>query len=224
MANGKFISYLRVSTNAQGASGLGLEAQRAAVGAFLNGGDWELVSEVVEVESGKNSARPELAKALALCKKHRATLVVAKLDRLSRSVAFLAQLLEAGVDFVACDNPHANKLMIHMLAAFAEHERDQISARTKAALAAAKARGVKLGGPKLAEARIDAVRELKAGADRRATNILPLIREIQASGVTSLNAIAGTLNARGVTTPRGGRWTHQGVKNLLDRQPATMEA
>jgi len=217
MANGKVISYLRVSTDAQGASGLGLEAQRAAVAAFLNGGDWDLISEGVEVESGKNSARPELAKALALCKKHRATLVVAKLDRLSRSVAFLAQLLEAGVEFVACDNPHANKLMIHMLAAFAEHERDQISARTKVALAAAKARGVKLGGPKLAEAQAKGAAAQKADADSRAANIMPVIREIQAAGVTSLNAIAQTMNARGIPTARGGRWTHQGVKNLRTR-------
>ena len=217
MANGNFISYLRVSTDAQGASGLGLEAQRAAVGAFLNGGDWKLIAEVVEIESGKNSARPELAKALALCKRHKATLVVAKLDRLSRSVAFLAQLLDAGVEFVACDNPHANKLMVHMLAAFAEHERDQISARTKAALQAAKARGIKLGGPKLAEAQSKGQAAQRAGADQRAANVMPVVRGIQEAGVTSLNAIAQTLNARGIPTARGGRWTHQGVKNLLDR-------
>jgi DNA invertase Pin-like site-specific DNA recombinase len=220
MANGRFISYLRVSTDAQGRSGLGLEAQQAAVTTYLNGGNWELVDSFVEVESGRNSDRPELAKALAACKRHKATLVVAKLDRLSRSVAFLARLMEAGVDFVACDNPHANKLMVHMLAAFAEHERDQISARTKAALAAAKARGVKLGGPKLADARIGAVETLKAGADARAANVLPVVRDIQAAGITSLNAIASTLNARGVPTARGGMWTHQGVKNLLARASA----
>ncbi len=223
MANGKFISYLRVSTDAQGASGLGLEAQRSAVADYLNGGDWELVSEVVEVESGKNSDRPELAKALAACKKHKAVLVVAKLDRLSRSVAFLARLLEANVEFVACDNPHANKLMVHMLAAFAEHERDQISARTKAALQAAKARGVKLGGPKLAEAQAKGQVSQKADADKRAVNIMPVIREIQAAGVTSLNAIAQTLNARGVQTPRGGQWFASSVKNLLARAPHQAE-
>ncbi len=217
MANGKFVSYLRVSTDAQGRSGLGLEAQQAAVANYLNGGAWELVDSFVEVESGKNSDRPELAKALAACKKHKAVLVVAKLDRLSRSVAFLARLLEANVEFVACDNPHANKLMVHMLAAFAEHERDQISARTKAALQAAKARGVKLGGPKLAEAQAKGQVAQRADADKRAVNIMPVIREIQAAGVTSLNAIAQTLNARGVSTARGGRWSHQGVKNLLAR-------
>lgn len=215
--NGNFVAYLRVSTDAQGRSGLGLDAQQTAVTAYLNGGDWNLVASFVEVESGRNSARPELAQALAACRRHGATLVVAKLDRLSRSVAFLARLLESGVDFVACDNPHANKLMVHMLAAFAEHERDQISARTKAALAAARARGVKLGGPNLADARIGAVKALKAGADARAANILPVIHDIQAAGVTSLNAIAATLNARAVPTARGGAWTHQGVKNLLAR-------
>ena len=217
MANGKFVSYLRVSTDAQGRSGLGLEAQQAAVANYLNGGSWELVESFVEIESGKNSDRPELAKALAACKKHKAVLVVAKLDRLSRSVAFLARLLEANVEFVACDNPHANKLMVHMLAAFAEHERDQISARTKAALAAAKARGVKLGGPKLAEAQARGQVAQKADADSRAANVLPVIREIQAAGVTSLNAIAQTLNARGVQTPRGGQWFASSVKNLLAR-------
>jgi DNA invertase Pin-like site-specific DNA recombinase len=223
VANGKFISYLRVSTDAQGRSGLGLEAQQAAVANYLNGGSWELAESFVEIESGKNSDRPELAKALAACKKHRAVLVVAKLDRLSRSVAFLARLLEANVEFVACDNPHANKLMVHMLAAFAEHERDQISARTKAALAAAKARGVKLGGPKLAEAQAKGQAAQKADADSRAANVLPVIREIQAAGVTSLNAIAQTLNARGVQTPRGGHWFASSVKNLLSRADGRAE-
>ena len=217
MANGKFVSYLRVSTDAQGRSGLGLEAQQAAVSNYLNGGSWELVDSFVEVESGRNSDRPELAKSLAACKKYKAVLVVAKLDRLSRSVAFLARLLEANVEFVACDNPHANKLMVHMLAAFAEHERDQISARTKAALAAAKARGVKLGGPKLAEAQAKGQSAQKADADKRAVNIMPVIREIQSAGITSLNAIAQTLNARGVQTPRSGQWFASSVKNLLAR-------
>ena len=217
MANGRFISYLRVSTDAQGRSGLGLEAQQAAVSTYLNGGSWELVDTFTEIESGRNSDRPELAKALAACKKLKATLVVAKLDRLSRSVAFLARMLEANVDFVACDNPHANKLMIHMLAAFAEHERDQISARTKAALAAAKARGVRLGGPKLAEAQAKGQVAQRVDAANRAVNIMPVIREIQAAGVTSLNAIAQTLNARGVPTARGGQWYASGVKNLLAR-------
>ena len=143
---GKFISYHRVSTTRQGESGLGLEAQQKAVADYLNGGDWELLEEYVETESGKSHKnRPELQKALAACKKHKATLIIAKLDRLARNVAFISKLMESGVEFLAVDNPHANKLMVHMLAAFAEHEREQISLRTKAALQAAKARGVQLG-------------------------------------------------------------------------------
>jgi DNA invertase Pin-like site-specific DNA recombinase len=217
MATGKFVSYCRVSTSSQGASGLGLEAQREAVAGFLNGGAWELVGEFVEVESGKRADRPELARALAACKKHKATLVVAKLDRLSRSVAFLSALMESGVEFVAVDNPHANKLMLHMLAAFAEHERDQISARTKAALAAAKARGVKLGNPRIEGAREGAAVALKTGADKRAANVLPIIKAIQASGAKTLSAIAVALNARGVKTARGGEWHASTVRDVLMR-------
>jgi len=151
--SGKWVSYLRVSTDKQGASGLGLEAQRKAVADYLNGGKWSLAQEFIEIESGKRSDRPQLAAALAACKKLKAKLVVAKLDRLARNVAFTAKLMESGVEFVAADMPFANKLTIHILAAVAEHEREAISDRTKAALAAAKARGVKLGGPKLKEAK-----------------------------------------------------------------------
>lgn len=147
-AKGRFVAYHRVSTAKQGRSGLGLEAQRAAVAAYLNGGPWKLVGEFVEVESGKRADRPELGKALDLCHLIGATLVIAKLDRLTRNVAFMANLMESQVEFVACDNPHASRFTIHILAAVAEHERDQISARTKAALAAAKARGTTLGGYK----------------------------------------------------------------------------
>src|SRR5271155_3430985 len=146
MANGKFISYLRVSTARQGESGLGLEAQRDAVTGYLNGGDWTLVREVVEVESGKRNDRPAIAEALSLCRLHNATLVIAKLDRLARNVHFISSLMESGVEFVAVDFPQANRLTVHILAAVAEHEAAMISARTKAALGAAKARGVKLGG------------------------------------------------------------------------------
>src|ERR1039458_2079747 len=146
MATGKFISYLRVSTQQQGKSGLGLEAQREAVAVYLNGGRWKLAEEVVEVESGKRSDRPELARALSLCRIHRATLLVAKLDRLARNVAFISALMESGVDFEAVDLPQANKLTVHIMAAMAEYEAGAISVRTKAALAAAKARGTKLGG------------------------------------------------------------------------------
>src|ERR1700727_445603 len=146
MAYGKFVSYLRVSTQRQGESGLGLEAQREAVAGYLNGGKWALVQEVLEVESGKRSDRPELARALSLCRLHRATLLVAKLDRLARNVAFISALMEAGVKFVAVDLPQANELTVHIMASMAEYEAKAISARTKAALAAAKARGTQLGG------------------------------------------------------------------------------
>ena len=141
------VAYYRVSTDRQGRSGLGLEAQQKAVMDFLNGGAWELVGEFVEVESGKKSDRPELTRAIDACRKHKARLVIAKLDRLSRNLAFVATLMDSGVEFVAVDNPHANKLTIHILAAVAEHEREAISERTKAALAAAKARGKRLGTP-----------------------------------------------------------------------------
>src|SRR4029077_929149 len=136
---GKFVAYFRVSTDRQGKSGLGLEAQREAVMDYLNGGSWQLVDEFTEVESGKHSDRPQLVTALAACKKHRAKLVIAKLDRLSRNLAFIATLMDSGVEFVAVDNPHANKLTVHILAAVAQHEREMIAQRTRDALLAAKA-------------------------------------------------------------------------------------
>ena len=141
----KYVSYLRVSTNRQGVSGLGLDAQRRTVASYLTGNTGELVEEFVEVESGAKSSRPVLDSALETCRRNKAVLVIAKLDRLARNVAFISQLMETRVEFVACDAPYANRLMLHILSAFAEHEREQISARTKAALAAAKARGVRLG-------------------------------------------------------------------------------
>ena len=214
---GRFVAYHRVSTDRQGKSGLGLEAQRQAILTYLNGGAWELVAEFVEVESGKNSDRKQLAAALETCRKHKAKLVIAKLDRLSRNLAFIAALMESGVEFVAVDNPHANKLTVHILAAVAQHEREMISERTKAALQAAKARGKVLGNPRLREASGQGVAALKAGADRFAANVLPLIMEIQASGLTSANAIAGKLNERGVKTARGGKWTHVQVGAALAR-------
>ena len=220
MAEGKFVCYLRVSTDKQGASGLGIEAQREAVTQYLNGGKWVLVHEFIEIESGKNSDRPELLKALALCKKSKATLLVAKLDRLSRSVSFLSRLMEAGVEFVACDNPHANKLMIHLLAAFAEHERDMISARTKAALAAAKARGATLGTPRnLDDTARAAGREARTGkATAHASSLQPVIETIKAAGHTSARAIAAELTRRGVPTPKGsGDWQATQVTRVLAR-------
>jgi DNA invertase Pin-like site-specific DNA recombinase len=215
---GKFVAYYRVSTDQQGASGLGLAAQRAAVETYLDGGPWRLVAEHTEVESGKRADRPELAKALAACRKHKAKLIIAKLDRLSRNLAFIATLMDSGVEFVAVDNPHANKLTIHILAAVAQHEREAISERTKAALAAAKARGKKLGGPRLAKARKRSLAVRRAAADAFAANVRPIIEQIQASGVSSLRGVAKALTARGVRTARGGsEWTAVQVSNVLER-------
>ena len=220
MAKGKFISYLRVSTAKQGASGLGLEAQRKAVEDYLNGGRWKLIAECVEVESGKKSDRPKLAEALRLCRLHGATLIVAKLDRLARNVAFLSNLMEAGVEFVAVDFPTANRLTVHILAAVAEHEAAMISRRTKDALAAAKARGVKLGGhrgtvpPKIAAER--SLKARQATAEARAADLEPIITELKAGGVASLNAMARALTEKGVPTARGGsNWTPMQVSRVL---------
>jgi DNA invertase Pin-like site-specific DNA recombinase len=214
----RFVAYYRVSTERQGASGLGLEAQQKAVRDYLNGGAWELCAEHVEVESGKNATdRPELAKAIEACRRNKARLVIAKLDRLSRNLAFIAQLMEAGVEFVAVDNPHANKLTVHILAAVAQHEREMISERTIAALQAAKARGVRLGNPNLSEAAAIGRARLQETAQKFAANVLPAIRELQAAGVTSHNALAKKLNERNVPTRRGRRWTHVQIAAALSR-------
>jgi DNA invertase Pin-like site-specific DNA recombinase len=212
---GKFIAYFRVSTDKQGKSGLGLEAQRKAVLDYLDGGRWSLVQEFVEIESGKHNERPQLAAALAACKKFKAKLVIAKIDRLSRNLAFIAALMESGVEFVAVDNPHATKLTVHILAAVAEHEREMISERTKAALRAAKARGTRLGNPQLAKAAKRGTAAVKANAKQFAANVLPIIEEIERAGFTSHNAIAAKLNERNVRTARGGKWTHVQVGAVL---------
>jgi DNA invertase Pin-like site-specific DNA recombinase len=211
---GKFVSYLRVSTGKQGADGLGIEAQRAAVTVYLNGGNWQLLGEFVEVESGKRSDRPKLAEALALCKKHRAKLIIAKLDRLSRSVAFLATLMERGVEFVACDNPHANKLTVHILAAMAEHEREQIGLRTRNALAAAKARGTTRDGRPLVLGNAALAAANKAAAIERAKALAPIFAELDGK---SANEIARVLNARNVATPTGKRWSSMTVIRARER-------
>jgi DNA invertase Pin-like site-specific DNA recombinase len=217
-----YVAYLRVSTDKQGRSGLGLEGQQAAIDGFLKDTDTLLQPPFIEVESGKNNERPKLLEAVAMCKRTGATLLIAKLDRLARNVAFIANLMEAGVPFVAIDMPMANKFMLHIMAAVAENEREMISQRTKAALKAAKARGVKLGGdrgyrpltpPDASKATV--VR--KAQADQAAFSVLPLIRDLQAQGATSLNALASKLNERGQQTPRGGAWTATAVKRALAR-------
>jgi DNA invertase Pin-like site-specific DNA recombinase len=219
---GKFVAYYRVSTQRQGRSGLGLEAQQTAVQDYLNGGDWRLVAEVTEVESGKRSDRPKLAEALKLSRLHGATLIIAKLDRLARNVAFISNLMESGVEFHAVDFPQANRLTVHILAAVAEHEAKMISERTKAALAAAKRRGVKLGGYRgttITKAmRKAAMAAIEKRADDRAADLMPTISELQAGGAMSLRAIAAGLNERGIPTARGGTWSAVQVLRVLDRQ------
>ena len=218
---GKFVAYYRVSTQRQGRSGLGLEAQQTAVRDYLNGGDWGLVAELTEVESGKRSDRPKLAEALKLCRLHGATLIIAKLDRLARNAAFVSHLMEAGVEFHAVDFPQANRLTIHILAAVAEHEARAISERTKAALASAKKRGVKLGGYRgttvtvaMRKAALAAVQERTKA---RAADLAPIIAELQAAGATSLRTIAAGLNARGIPTARGtGTWSAVQVARVLE--------
>jgi DNA invertase Pin-like site-specific DNA recombinase len=225
MAIGKFISYLRVSTAKQGASGLGLEAQRQAVTDFLNGGCWQLLREYVEVETGKHADRAVLIEALQHCKVTGATLVIAKLDRLSRDLEFIARLQKSSIKFVCCDMPQATELTIHMLAAVAQHERQMISDRTKRALTAAKERGVRLGNPNGAAAlrragkgNAASIVAIKTAADEHAANLAPIIADIRSAGVTSFKAIARELNDRGILTARGGRWHPTTVKNLLSRQ------
>jgi DNA invertase Pin-like site-specific DNA recombinase len=226
MSQRKFVAYYRVSTEKQGRSGLGLEAQQEAVRSYLNGGAWQLMAEVVEVESGKKNDRPRLAEALRLCRLHGAVLIIAKLDRLARNVAFISNLMESGVEFTAVDFPQANRLTVHILAAVAEHEREMISKRTKDALAAAKARGKKLGGNRgkvhlvarkgaLASA---VVRSSKA--KRRAADISPIVEDIRAGGAVSLRQIAAALNERNIRTAQGGEWTATQVMRVLGRASA----
>lgn len=227
MATGKFVSYLRVSTARQGRSGLGLEGQRQAVEDYLNGGRWKLVSEFVEVESGKNNDRPKLAEALAACRLYGATLVIAKFDRLSRNAAFLLTLRDEGVDFVACDMPDANRLTVGIMAVLAEYEREQISARTKAALGAAKRRGVKLGNPKHLTRKARGMgtevsaKVRSAKAEQRAKDLAPILADLRAHGAGSLDALAKGLNDRGLPAPRGGTWSPVQVSRLLARVHAS---
>ena len=221
MAEGRFVAYYRVSTARQGRSGLGLEAQQETVRSYLNGGAWRLLAEFTEIESGKRSDRPELERALAHCRLTGAVLVIAKLDRLSRDLAFLANLMKAGTEFVACDNPHATKFTVHILAAVAEHEREMISRRTRDALAAAKARGTKLGGWRGGPVQdpTRATQALMARADEYAARVRPIAAGLRVQG-NSLRAIATEMAARGIRTPRGAAWTPTGVRNLLNRQGA----
>lgn len=206
----KYAHYLRVSTQKQGIDGYGIDAQRAAIAGY------EPAAEFIEVESGKRKDRPELLKALDYCKKNGAVLVVAKLDRLARNVAFVSMLMESGVEFICADFPAANRLTIHVLAAVAEHEASMISARTKAGLAAAKKRGVALGTSMDAEKANKGRAAQSQVADRNAAKIRNTVAGLAAAGL-SLRKIAAELNAMEVQTPRGAQWTAQAVKNAQAR-------
>lgn len=221
------VAYYRVSTAAQGRSGLGLDAQRQAVADYCHGRSCEVLGEYVEVESGKKNDRPELAKALHHSKVTGATLVVAKMDRLSRNAAFLLTLRDSGAKLVAADNPDVNDMTVGILAVVAEEERKAISARTKAALQAAKMRGVRLGNPRGAEALRRAAKgneaalaAIRRSADERASDLLPIIDQIRAEGHGSLRQMASALNQRHIQAPRGGNWHATSVKNLLSRLEA----
>jgi DNA invertase Pin-like site-specific DNA recombinase len=238
-STGKFVAYYRVSTERQGRSGLGLEAQQAAVAVYLNGGNWHIVAEFTEVESGRRSDRPELDKALAAARLHRCPLVVSKVDRLTRSVGFLSRLLEAGVDVRFADLPQiqgaTGRFLLQQMVAVAELEAGMISTRTKAALTAAKARGKILGGKRIrksdgkpvvisrAAQETGAAANHKRAADR-AFDLAPTIAGIQKNGATTLQAIAEALNAAGIQTPRGrGKWSPTQVQRtliiLMDNEP-----
>jgi DNA invertase Pin-like site-specific DNA recombinase len=224
MANGKYVNYFRVSSRKQGKSGLGLQAQQASAEAFLKGDGWKTkVGEFVEVESGKRNSRPKLAEALALCRIFNATLIIAKLDRLARNVAFIANLMESGVEFVAIDMPTASKFTLHIMASVAEQEGDMIADRTRKALATARARGTLLGRRDGAIAAFSSI-GVKASAEVRsskavakAKDLLPVIRSAQANGASSLRQIADVLNERGIKTARGSAWSAVQVQRVLNR-------
>jgi DNA invertase Pin-like site-specific DNA recombinase len=209
----KGVPYIRVSTDQQGLSKLGLEAQQQAVQQYALANKIELIGQFVEIESGRKSNRPILQKALAYCRKNNALLIIAKLDRLGRSVAFISSLMETRVKFVAVDNPNANDFIIHIMAAFAQYEREQISIRTKEALAAAKRRGVKLGeqAKKLSNTN-------KYKAEQFAQQMIPVIDKLKAEGFSSVRKITMELNKRKILAFRqGSKWYKSSVHNLLTR-------
>ncbi len=225
-ATPRYVAYIRVSTDKQGQSGLGLEAQRKAIADFLTsrGATSRLLAEFVEVESGKfSSYRPQLDDAIKRCRLQGATLLVAKLDRLSRSLCFITTIREEGVKFVCADYPEVNDLTINILGAVAEHERKMISERTRAALAAARARGVQLGNPRLADIRnmdtTAAHAKIQRNVDRFAREILPEIQKFMKDGIMTLSALSERLNESGFLTRRGSAWTPMAVKRIRDRQP-----
>lgn len=208
----KAVAYFRVSTNRQGQSGLGMAAQQKAVSDFLRAKGWELVGEYTEIESGKRKDRPQLAEAIEATKRIKGKLVIAKLDRLARNVHFVSGLMETGVDFVAVDMPTADRFMLHIYAAMAEEEGRRISLRTKAALAAAKARGVVLG----ANGKVLAMSH-KANAKAFALTLAPIIAEIRSDGHSTVRTITDALNMRGISSRKGGRWHLRSTHLLLRR-------
>jgi DNA invertase Pin-like site-specific DNA recombinase len=219
---GKFVAYYRVSTDRQGQSGLGLHAQQEAVKTYLNGGKWSLVGEFTEIESGTRKQllnRPMLKSALELCRKQKATLVVAKLDRLARDVQFISELLNSQVKFICADMPEADRTFLQMMAVFAEYEGRRIGERTKSALSALKAQGIKLGSPHPEIGAAVGVKAIIAKADSYADRVGPVVREIvRKTGANTLRDIAEALEARGVLTPRGNtEWHPSQVANLLKR-------
>lgn len=222
--NSRLVAYYRVSTSRQGVSGLGLEAQKQAVAVYVERERGQLIAEFTEVESGKSNTRPELLQALALCERSGARLVIAKLDRLSRNAAFLLSLRDANVDFVACDMPQADRFTVGVLALVAEREREQISERTKAALRAAKARGTKLGNPRLAEVRstdLSAAREARQSAGQAWQEKVQAIVRDAYNQTGTLSGAARCLNDKGERTRRGAEWTAIAVARVLSKDGAT---
>jgi DNA invertase Pin-like site-specific DNA recombinase len=218
----QLIGYARVSTARQGRSGLGLDAQHEALGRFAEAEGFDLVRVFVEIETGKGADalehRPQLSAALREARRRRCSVAVSKLDRLSRDVAFISNLMAHRVPFMVTElGADVDPFILHLYAALAEKERALISKRTREALAAAKAKGIALGGPNLRVARKKAAAVIKERADQRAANVLPIIREIRAAGVRSLHQIADALNARGIAAPRGGKWYAKSVSNVLAR-------
>ncbi len=226
MATGSYVTYYRVSTDRQGRSGLGLEAQREAVATFLNGGDWKVIAEFQEVESGRDDDRPELAKAIARCRLTGSKLLIAKMDRLARRVSFIANLMDGGVEFEVANLPGMTRFTAHIYAAVGEEEARMISERTKAALAAVKARGEKrLGNPRGFAGKVyrEGGKARARMADDFAARVGPMIREMRDQGL-SLRAIAARLADMGIRTANGGDWAAATVKGVLDRLAEVGEA
>ena len=232
MAKGKFVSYLRLSTSREGASGSGLEPQRAAVASHVNRRNRSLLEEFVEVKSRQRCDRPALASALRLCRQERAVLIIAKLGRLGRNVHFICALMESQVEFIAMDLPHANKDTVQLIAAMAQQDAEVISERTKAGLQAAKARGTKLGGRKVSAARFaemgargrkESAKVRTVKSERFKAGVVPIIEEIRESGVISLRGIAAELHARGERTQRGMEWSSVQVMRILKGRKPTQK-